>query len=441
MSMDRTRLPGRRMAAALLVAICSLSAGLTASADDWPQWLGTQRDGVWREKGIVKKFSTSGTLPRVWSHPISEGYTGPAVADGKVYVMDYVRNQRIERVLCLDAKDGHEIWNHTYPVRYEIQYDAGPRATPTVDGDRVYTIGAMGHMFCLDVRNGKELWKKNFHEDYLDKIPVWGMAAAPLVYGDQVICLAGGSRYGAQIVSFDRETGAERWRQLNHIEPGYCPPMMYTYQGVKQLIIWHPHAITGLNPDNGGAVLWTVPWTIKAELTVPTPRQQGNRLFLSSFYNGSTMLDMGLDGKTPMILWQGKSNSEQRTDGLHSIMSTPWVTDKYVYGVCSYGQFRCLNADTGERIWETLEPTGEGRWWNVFIIPHEDKFFLHNEQGDLIIAELSPKGYKEISRAKLVEPTRKVLERMTIWSHPAFAMKSVFARNDKEIVRVDLSEK
>jgi hypothetical protein len=153
------------------------------------------------------------------------------------------------------------------------------------------------------------------------------------------------------------------------------------------------------------------------------------------------MIDFLPDGKGAEIAWKGKSNSEQKTDGLHSIISTPWLTETHLYGVCSYGQLRCLDAKTGVRLWETREATGNGRWWNAFLIPHEDRFFIHNEQGDLIIAELSPEGYKEISRAKLVEPTRKVNERMTIWSHPAFAMKSVFARNDKEIVRVDLSAK
>jgi outer membrane protein assembly factor BamB len=407
-------------------------------ADDWPQWGGPQRDIVWREKGIVQRLPTKELLSRVWSTPIGEGYGGPAVARGRVYVMDRLKDDGVERVLCLDADSGKVLWQHKYQVHYTVDYPAGPRATPTVDGDRVYTIGTMGDMHCLDVQRGSVLWKKNFVQEYNAKIPSWGMVAAPLVDGNQVIILAGGSRYGAQIVSLDRQSGNENWRSLNHVEPGYCPPMMYTYQGTKQIIIWHPHAVTALNPMNGEPI-WFEKWQIKADLTVPTPRQQGNRLFLTSFYNGSTMIDLGLDGKTPEILWQGKSSSEVRTDGLHSIMSTPWVTDKYIYGVCSYGQLRCLDANTGERIWETFEATGEGRWWNAFIIPHEDRFFLHNEQGDLIIANLSPEGYKELSRAKLVEPTRKVLERMTIWSHPAFAMKSVFARNDNEIVRVNLA--
>ena len=120
-------------------------------------------------------------------------------------------------------------------------------------------------------------------------------------------------------------------------------------------------------------------------------------------------------------------------------MTTPIFNGSHIYGICSYGHLRCLDASTGKRIWETIKPTGKDRWWNAFLVTHEDRQFIHNEQGDLIIAKLSPKGYQEISRAKLVEPTRKVRRRMTIWSHPAFALKSVFARNDKELVRVNLA--
>jgi outer membrane protein assembly factor BamB len=120
-------------------------------------------------------------------------------------------------------------------------------------------------------------------------------------------------------------------------------------------------------------------------------------------------------------------------------MCTPLFDGSHIYGVCSHGQRRCLDAATGERVWETIQPTGSGRWWNAFLIPHEDRVFIHNQQGELIIARLSPEGYEETSRALLVEPTREVRRRMTIWSHPAFAMKSVFARNDREIVRVSLA--
>ena len=146
------------------------------------------------------------------------------------------------------------------------------------------------------------------------------------------------------------------------------------------------------------------------------------------------MLEVAAGGRNAKVAWKGKSNNEIKTDGLHSIMSTPVFDGTNIFGVCSYGQLRCLDAKTGERKWETLKATGKGRWWNAFLIQHEDRFFIHNELGDLITARLTADGYQETSRAKLIEPTRKVQRRMTIWSHPAFAMKSVFARNDTELV-------
>jgi len=406
-------------------------------ADDWPQWGGPERDLVWREKGIVRTLPT-GLLPRVWSTPIGEGYSGPAVADGRVYVMDRIKARGEERVLCLDAAEGNILWQHPYRVQYSVDYPAGPRMTPLVDEGRVYTIGAMGDMYCFGAADGELLWQKNFRDDYQTKVPTWGMVASPLVDGNQLITIVGGQNK-ALVVSFDKATGKELWRALEDTEPGYCPPTPCTFGGVRQVIIWHPHAVSSLDPA-GGKVLWEIPWDVKASLCIPMPRQVGKRLFLTSFYNGPRMIEVGSDGKSATVVWKGKSNSEERTDGLHSIMPTPWVTDSHIYGVCSYGQLRCLDAKTGQRLWETRAATGDGRWWNAFLIPHEDRFFIHNEQGDLIIAELSPAGYKELSRAKLVAPTRKVNERMTVWSHPAFAMKSVFARNDKEIVRVNLAE-
>ena len=421
-----------------LLICCLLVLSSVSRADDWPQWGGPERDLIWRESGIIDKFPTDGLLPRVWSTPIGEGYAGPAVANGRVYITDLQREQREERVLCLDAETGDVLWTHAYRVVYGISYPAGPRSTPVVDRGLVYTIGAMGHMFCFDAKTGDVKWKKDFTKDFGTNIPTWGMVASPLVEGNQLITLVGGKN--SLVVSFDKTTGKELWRKLDDPEVGYSPPVIFKFGENRQLIVWHPRAVSSLNPETG-EINWEVPFRVRSGLTVPMPRQLGNRVLVTSFYNGSRMIEVADDGKSTQVVWQGNSDSElpQNTDGLHSIMPTPVVTDSHIYGICSYGELRCLDVKTGKRIWETLEATGKARWWNAFLIPHEDRYFIHNEQGDLIIANLTPEGYEEISRAKLVEPTRPVQRRMTIWSHPAFAMKSVFARNDREIVRVDLA--
>ncbi|HCP12257.1 MAG TPA: pyrrolo-quinoline quinone [Planctomycetaceae bacterium] len=422
----------------LRVIGCVLVLAVTDSvrADDWPQWGGPQRDCVWHETGIVQKFSTAGLLPRMWSVPISEGYSGPAVAAGRVYVTDRVADEGLERVLCVDVETGRELWKYAHPVRYTVSYPAGPRTTPVIHDGLCYTIGAEGHMFCFDAATGEVRWSKEFQKDFGTKLPTWGMAASPLVDGDQLITLVGGEK-GGLVISFDRRTGRELWRSLEDGGVGYCPPVIYEFGGRRQLILWHPAAVSALDPATG-QLLWQHPWNIRYGLTVPMPRKLDDRLFLTAFYDGPLMLKVSADSAE--VVWKGKGTSEQDTDGLHSIMPTPVVNADHIFGVCSYGQLRCLNTSDGARRWETLQATGSGRWWNAFLVPNGDRTFLHNEQGDLIIAKLTGAGYEELSRAKLVEPTRPVQRRMTIWSHPAFAMKSVFARNDKELVRVNLAE-
>ena len=417
----------------LLIIVVAYSR---VSADDWPQWGGPDRDCVWHEDGIVDRFPTNGLLPRDWSVPVGEGYSGPAVANGRVFLTDRIADGEFERVLCLNAENGNELWKHQYYVRYTVSYPAGPRATPVVDGHHVYIVGAQGDMFCMNVTDGTIVWKKSFTKEFGTDLPIWGMAASPLVDGDNLITLVGGADNGL-VICFDKLTGEELWRSLNDPQIGYCPPVIYEFGGRRQLIIWHPNAVSSLDPESG-AILWEMPWAIKAGLTVPMPRKLDDRLFLTSFYEGPMMLKVSADNAE--MLWRGNGENEINTDKLHSIMPTPVVTPENIFGICSHGQLRCLKTDTGERVWETLEATGSGRWWNAFLIPQGDRYFLHNEQGDLIIAELSEAGYKELSRAKLIEPTRAVQRRMTIWSHPAFAMKSVFARNDKELVRVKLAK-
>jgi outer membrane protein assembly factor BamB len=214
--------------------------------------------------------------------------------------------------------------------------------------------------------------------------------------------------------------------------------MIYTFNGRKQLILWHPEGVNGLDPDTG-AVLWTHPQRVRSGLTIATPRQLGDRLFLTSFYNGSLMLRV--TETAPEVLWKSPKASEKDTSMLHSIMATPVVNDDFLYGCCSYGQFRCLNTETGDRVWETFQPTtGKSeRWGNAFIVRNAQRYFLFNELGDLIIARLTPRRYEEISRAHLIDPDNHDARRPVVWSHPAFANRSVYARNDSEIVCVSLA--
>ncbi|MBC8003647.1 MAG: PQQ-like beta-propeller repeat protein [Opitutaceae bacterium] len=439
-----------------LPAVLYLVVGLSISesrADDWPQWLGPKRDAVWRETGIVEKFLSDGPKYR-WRIPLGGGFSGPAVAKGRVYVMDrqlasgvsnpsnaFSRGEipGTERVLCLNEADGKILWQHEYECAYTVSYASGPRVTPAVDDGRVYTLGTEGNLLCLDAEMGTVLWSHDFRKDYGIKTPMWGFAGHPLVDGNKLICLAGGD--GSVAVAFDKKTGRELWRALSAKEPGYAPPMIYEFGGQRQLILWHPEAVSALDPETG-KILWTHPLSpvVRAGMTIPSPRQVGDLLFLTSFYNGSLLLRV--KGPQPTVVWASRKVSEMDTDGLHSVMSTPWIENGYIYSPCSYGQFRCLKLETGERLWETFAPTSgkSQRWGNTFIVKNGDRWFLFSEQGDLIIAKLSPEKYEEISRVHLLDPTNRDPGRPVVWSHPAFANKSVYARNDQEIVCVSLAE-
>ncbi|HEX5270499.1 MAG TPA: PQQ-binding-like beta-propeller repeat protein [Gemmataceae bacterium] len=444
----------------LLLALTALGlAVIPAAADDWPQWLGPRRDGVWREKGILDKFPKDGLKVR-WRVEVGAGYSGPAVAAGRVFLTDFVPDAGAkqpgafddktpypgrERLLCLGTADGARLWKYEHPCEYHVSYASGPRATPLVDGDRVYALGTMGHLACLGVKKGDVIWSKELRDEYEGSGKAaggawWGFAAHPLIDGDKLICLVGGK--GSIAVAFDKKTGKELWRSLSASESGYAPPMIYEQGGKRHLIIWNPDGVASLDPETGKP-RWTHEWPIKAGLSIPTPRLDGDKLFLTAFYDGSLMLKLKPDGSGADVVYQSKVKSEspRLTTELHSIMPTPFLVDGHVYGVCSYGELRCLEEDTGKRVWMTREPTGgtETRWANAFLVRHDDRFFLFNEKGDLIIARLSPKGYDEIGRAHLLDPDNKLPGRAVVWSHPAFADRAVFARNDHEIVCVSLA--
>jgi outer membrane protein assembly factor BamB len=431
---------------ALYLLIVTVAAPV--HAEDWPGWRGASRDGVWREEGILERFPDGGLKP-AWRVPIHSGYSGPAVAGGRVFVTDFLEekaNAGTERALALDETTGKVLWTHEWPARYDgldPTYAIGPRATPTVDGDRVYVLGAMGALRALDAETGRILWKADFVADYGTDVPVWGMTAAPLVEGNLLICLVGG-KPDATVVAFDKKTGAEVWRSLSlDGEPGYSPPVIVEAGGTRQLIIWHPEAVTSLDPKTG-AEHWKQPFGTRMGLTVATPASDGARLLVSAFFDGSMLVE--LDRKKPgaRMVWRGKSNSEIETDGLHALITTPFLDGDTVYGIGSYGQLRALDARTGERLWESLDAVVEkARWAAGFLVRNGDRYFIDNDRGELIIAELSPKGYVEIDRTELIEPTSPSARRRergaVHWSHPAYANRHIVVRNDREIVRSSLA--
>ena len=419
------------------------------SAEDWPEWRGRGRLGVWNETGILEVFPAQGLEVR-WRTPIRAGYAGPAVAGGRVFVVDADRSAQsmevVERAVALDEVTGEILWTHEWSTNYTgltFTWAVGPRATPTVDGERVYVLGAAGILHCLDVETGEVVWTRDYMKDYGAELPTWGMSGAPLVDGDLLICLVGGDP-NAKVVAFDKHSGAEVWRALaSDSEPGYSQPIIIEAGGVRQLIIWYPEGVASLAPATG-ELYWEQPVKADYGMSVATPVWSGSQLFVSSFYNGAMMLGLDLDRPASTVLWKSNSDSEIMTEALHAVINTPVIQGDYIYGICSYGQLRALNARTGERIWETQEVTRErARWASGFIVRHGDRYFINNDRGELIIARFSPEGYEEIGRTHLITPTsdpgnRRELKTVN-FSHPAYANQHVCARNDEEILCASLA--
>jgi outer membrane protein assembly factor BamB len=442
----------------LLAAAIGFLTPSNARALDWPQWLGPDREGVWRETGLVAKFPKGGP-PVIWRAPLGLGNSGPAVAGGRVYVMD--RQPELgadgkpvpagpkgspgkERVLCLNATDGKPIWTHAYDCPYTISYRTGPRTTPLVHQGRVYTLGTMGDLLCLDAVTGAVRWSKNIGKAYDTDPPAWGWAASPLLDGDLLYCLVGGE--GSAVVAFHKDTGREVWKALTTEEVGYSPPMIYQAGGKRQLIIWHSESINGLDPATG-AVYWTQPYPAtgsprRPAPTIATVRRLDRLLFITSVYHGPMMLELAADKPAARVLWQDKTKRPTKLEGLHSLMPSPVLKDGHIYGVCANGELRCCEAATGNQLWETYAATGGKKTdcGTAFLIPQGDRFVLFNDTGDLILAELTPKGYREIDRAHILEPVEMSRGRNVVWSHPAFANRCVFARNNKEIICVSLAQ-
>ena len=438
---------GRLCSCSLLATSSRRSA---AQADDWPQWMGPKRDNIWREEGILEKFPEGG--PKVlWRAPVAGGYAGPAVVGGKVYVMDKVlakgaanpddpfdtktKVKSTERVLCLDAKTGKEVWKHEYDCPYQISYPGGPRCTPLIHEGKVYTLGAMGNLFCFDAATGKIVWSKDLKSEYKAKPALWGYAAHPLIDGKKLITLVGGE--GSHVVAFDKDTGKEVWKAGTQTEPGYSPVLITKAAGQRQMIVASPKAVYSLNPETGEKY-WKTPFSADSGCCVMTPVRAGDHIFVGAYHGKNLLLKLTADKPGAEVVWKDKKDH-----GVSPVNVQPFLQDGVLYGFDDEGGLFGVEMPSGKRLWESTGPVGGEQPQGsatAFIVKNGDRFFFFAETGHLVIGKLSPKGYEEIDRAKVLDQTNAAFGRKVVWCAPAYADKKAFIRNDKEIICVDLAK-
>jgi outer membrane protein assembly factor BamB len=424
----------------ILMSTASCSGQPANQHNNWSQWLGDDRQATWNP-GIQKDSLTTSDLVKRWETPIGTGYSGPTVHNNRVYVMDYTGDEiKYERVLCFDATTGRELWSHSYECPYSVGYPTGPRASVLIAEGRAYALGTMGDLHCLDALSGEVLWYIDGEEEYQIDFPTWGLSASPLIEDGLLIVQLGGTP-DACIVAFDKDTGKEAWRALSD-NASYSSPIVIEQAGRRVLVCWTGDNLAGLDPRTG-ELLWTVPYERKKGIiNIAMPVVSWPYIFLSSFWDGSMLVRLSDDSPAASLVWKRTGESERNTDALHCIISTPVISDGYIYGIDSYGELRCLEMMTGDRLWTDSTLVPYGRWANAHFVTQDDKVWAFNEKGELVLGKLTPEGFIDLGRVMLVEPVRVSPNPRggVNWAHPAFAGRMIFARSDGKLVGWELVE-
>ena len=405
-----------------------------AMAADWPQFRGPNRDGNWDETGILESFPPKGLKIR-WRHPVGGGFSSPVVAHGRVFVSDVelIKPSPRERVHCFDEKTGKVLWVFGYKENYlewtfVPERGAGPTATPLVEQERIYVVGAYGYVHCLDVKKGTVIWEKHIGREY--EVAEMSCRPSPLIEGSLLIVFTG-AKPGAAVMALDKHTGKEVWKALDdHVSSS--SPIVITFAGRRQLIVWSDNSLASLDPANGH-IYWQERMTTSNNDSVPTPVFQGNRLLVSGL-----MLELSGDPPAASFRWPENRVPSKR---LLSNTSTAVLQGEYIYSARTAGPLVCLEAGTGKEVWSTNSVTTQRNGASINITPQGGGFFLFTDEGNLIRAQLSPAGYREISRSHLIDPTWPFAGAKFVYARPAFANRHVFARSETEVVCASLEKR
>jgi len=422
----------------IIIILFPIALALAARAEDWPQWRGSGRDGVWHEANITKKFPPEG-LPIRWRAPVGYGFSSPVIAKGRVYVTDSLLDcPRVRgRVLCFEETTGKLLWTFSrektnYPAwAFVPGQEPSPNGTPVVRDGKVYATGPQAHnLYCLEAASGKLVWEKDLAQDYQIEDTAT-ITASPLVDRDRVILQVGG-KPAACVVAFDTKSGKEIWRNLNETA-GQASPIIIKTGGRRQLIVWTTQSVSSLDPA-AGKLFWREGFLAGNSSAVATPVFSNNRLLVSGL-----MLKLDETKPSASVLWP---ESRAPTRRILSGTSTPLLRGNYVYSLNPDGNLVCLEAGTGRQLWETDHVTRQksGSSATMHMTVNGSSVFIYNELGELILAHLNPQGYEEICRTRLVEPTYPFGGRKLAWAAPSFANRHVYARTEKEIICASLSE-
>jgi outer membrane protein assembly factor BamB len=396
----------------LLVLILLLLTGQLAQGEDWPQFLGPERDGHY-SGALVANWPKSGPAV-LWKLDVGQGFSAPVVARGRVILFHRRENQAI--VESLDAGTGKRIWQTAYPTDYrdDFGFDEGPRGAPAVAGERIYTFGAEGVLQALEFSTGKRIWSVDTRQKFGTPKGFFGAACSPLVDDGRVLMNIGGPN-GAGIGAFDAATGKTLWTATSD-EAGYSAAVVTTIAGVRHALFWTRAGLVDADPATG-KVRFEFPWRSRSHASVnaAAPVIVGNLVFLSASYGtGATLLQ--IDGTSAKQIWASD-------DTLSNHYATSVYRDGYMYGYHGRQEFgqslRAIELKTGKVQWN-VDGFGAGT-----VTLAGDRLLLIRENGELVIAPASPKEFRPIARAQLLPAV--------VRSYPALADGRLYVRNERTL--------
>lgn len=391
----------------------------TQSSGDWPQWRGPNRDGVSTAKDKLTAWPEIGPR-RLWEQPVGKGYATVAVAAGRAYLL--MQDGGNESCVCWDARTGTELWRFSYPADYRNAYGDGPRATPTVDGNRVYTVGATGIMHCLKTHpktsQGESLWRHDLLAEYGAASLTWGVSFSPLVAGDLVYTNPGG-RAGNSMVAFDKLTGKQRWATGDD-QAGYSSPVLATIAGRPQVVFFTAAGLVGVTPDKGD-ILWRFPWETSYGANVATPIIAGDYIFISSGYNrGCAVVHIERTGDDVV------ANRVYENKNMRNHFSSSVLYKDHIYGF-NETLLTCMEFRTGKVKWK------QRGFEKGSLLIADGRLVILGEDGKLGLADASPESYREQASVRVANGR--------CWSVPALANGLLYVRDESKLVCFDLRVK
>ncbi|MDQ3255090.1 MAG: PQQ-binding-like beta-propeller repeat protein, partial [Acidobacteriota bacterium] len=382
----------------------------------WTNFRGPNRDGRYNDATVKTNFGAEG-LPLLWRQPIGGGYASFVVADGAAFTIEQRRAQEV--VAAYHIETGRELWTHSWSGEFrESMGGDGPRATPTWDAGRIFALGAAGELRCLDAKTGKLIWSKNILSDNGATNLQWGMAASPLIVGDNVIVQPGGSA-GKSVVAYNKTTGAPVWKVMND-QASYTSPMMVTLAGKRQLLIVTARRIAGLTPEDG-SVLWEHPWSNSASINISQPIiVNANQFFISAGYGkGASLVEISGSGKTfaARAVWENNS--------IKNKFNSSVLHEGHIYGL-DEGILTCVDVVTGERKWKG------GRYGYGQVLLAGGTLIVTTEEGEIVFVKAAPAQHEEVSRFSALQGRT--------WNNPAIADGRLLVRNATQMACYKLTD-